>query len=62
MHRSTIEQAKGIRGVAYGMTLTRISKFSKWSSQEFNIKLRVLAGRLIAQFQSRRYDEAPPRR
>jgi len=34
----------------------------KWRSQESNIKLRLLAERLMSQFQSLRYDKAPPRR
>jgi hypothetical protein len=34
----------------------------KWRSQESNIKLRLLAERLISQFQSLRYGEAPPPR
>ena len=61
-HRSTIEQAKGVLMVVYGIDADVAFDILKWRSQESNIKLRLLAERLMSQFQSLRYDEAPPRR
>jgi PAS domain S-box-containing protein len=61
-HRSTIEQAKGVLMMVYCIDADVAFEILKWRSQESNIKLRELAERLMAQFQSLRYDEAPPRR
>ena len=61
-HRSTIEQAKGVLMVVYGIDADAAFDILKWRSQESNIKLRVLAERLMSQFQSLRYGEAPPAR
>ena len=61
-HRSTIEQAKGVLMMVYGIDADVAFDILKWRSQESNIKLRLLAERLMSQFQSLRYDEAPPRR
>jgi ANTAR domain len=61
-HRSTIEQAKGVLMMVYGIDADVAFDILEWRSQESNIKLRLLAERLMSQFQSLRYDEAPPRR
>lgn len=61
-HRSTIEQAKGVLMMVYGIDADAAFDLLKWRSQESNIKLRLLAERLMSQFQSLRYGEAPPRR
>jgi hypothetical protein len=61
-HRSTIEQAKGVLMMVYGIDADAAFDVLKWRSQESNIKLRLLAERLMSQFQSLRYGEAPPRR
>jgi hypothetical protein len=61
-HRSTIEQAKGVPMVVYGIDADAAFEILKWRSQESNIKLRLLPERLMSQFQSFRYGEAPPRR
>jgi PAS domain S-box-containing protein len=61
-HRSTIEQAKGVLMVVYGIDADAAFELLKWRSQESNLKLRVLAEHLMSQFQLLRYDKAPPRR
>jgi PAS domain S-box-containing protein len=61
-HRSTIEQAKGVLMMVYGIDADAAFDVLKWRSQESSIKLRLLAERLMSQFQSLRYGEAPPRR
>ena len=61
-HRSTIEQAKGVLMVVYGLDADAAFELLKWRSQESNMKVRLLAEHLMSQFQSLRYDTAPPRR
>ena len=61
-HRSTIEQAKGVLMMVYGIDADAAFDVLKWRSQESNIKLRLLAERLMSQSQSLRSGEAPPRR
>ena len=48
--------------VVYGIDADVAFDILKWRSQESNINRRLLAERLMSQFQSLRYDEAPPRR
>jgi fructose-specific component phosphotransferase system IIB-like protein len=67
-HRSTIEQAKGVLMMVYDIDADAAFDVLKWRSQESNIKLRLLAERLMSQFQSLRsicsplFRVAPPRR
>jgi PAS domain S-box-containing protein len=65
-HRSTIEQAKGVLMMVYGIDAdgVRRSTFDvlKWCSQNSHIKLRLLAEGLVSQFQSLQYGEVPPGR
>ena len=48
--------------VVYGIDADAAFEILKWRSQESNIKLRLLAERLMSQFQSLLYGEARPRR
>ncbi|MEU0538617.1 ANTAR domain-containing protein [Nocardia sp. NPDC005978] len=46
--RAQIEQAKGVLILAYGLTPDQAFATLRWRSQETNVKLRVLAARLVA--------------
>ncbi|WP_424769588.1 ANTAR domain-containing protein [Nocardia brasiliensis] len=46
--RADIEQAKGVLILAYGLTPDQAFATLRWRSQETNVKLRVLAARLVA--------------
>ncbi|WP_330180046.1 PAS and ANTAR domain-containing protein [Nocardia sp. NBC_01503] len=54
-HRAQIEQAKGLLMMTYGINAEQAFRVLVWRSQETNMKLRVLAERIIA-----RLDELPP--
>nr|WP_109524602.1 MULTISPECIES: ANTAR domain-containing protein [Nocardia] len=43
-----MEQAKGILVLAYGLSPEQAFATLRWRSQETNVKLRVLARRLVA--------------
>lgn len=45
--RAVIEQAKGVLMLAYSIPATRAFEILAWRSQEANVKLRVLAERLV---------------
>ncbi|MFB8003398.1 PAS and ANTAR domain-containing protein [Nocardia sp. NPDC056000] len=47
--RETIEQAKGALMLIYGLTPDQAFRLLKWRSQETNVKLRVLAARLVTE-------------
>jgi len=51
-NRASIEQAKGMLMLIYGITDTAAFELLKWLSQEANIKLRALAERIRDDFQS----------
>lgn len=47
--RAVIEQAKGALMLVYGISAEQAFRVLTWRSQETNTKLRVLAGRLVAE-------------
>ncbi|MFB8281565.1 PAS and ANTAR domain-containing protein [Nocardia colli] len=47
--RETIEQAKGVLMLVYGLTPDQAFRLLRWRSQESNVKLRVLATQLVAE-------------
>ncbi|BBY56984.1 PAS and ANTAR domain-containing protein [Mycolicibacterium sarraceniae] len=49
-NRATIEQAKGMLMVVYGIDSSAAFDLLRWRSQETNIKLRLLAERVVADF------------
>lgn len=60
--RSAIEQVKGMLMVVYRINADSAFELLRWRSQETNIKLRVLAEQIAADFLALEYDEAlPPR-
>jgi fructose-specific component phosphotransferase system IIB-like protein len=61
-NRATIDQAKGMLMLIYRITEESAFELLKWRSQETNIKLRVLADQVIADFGELTYEEVlPPR-
>ena len=61
-NRATIEQAKGMLMVVYGIDSAAAFDLLRWRSQEANIKLRVLADRVVADFVSLSQAESSPPR
>jgi hypothetical protein len=60
--RSSIEQAKGMLMLIYRIDARAAFELLKWRSQETNVKLRLLAERLLADFTGLSYEETlPPR-
>lgn len=60
--RSAIDQAKGMLMVVYRITADTAFELLRWRSQETNVKLRVLAEQIVADFLGLDYDETlPPR-
>jgi fructose-specific component phosphotransferase system IIB-like protein len=60
--RGSIEQAKGMLMLVYRISADSAFELLKWRSQETNVKLRVLAEQLIADFLALEYnDTLPPR-
>ena len=49
-NRATIEQAKGMLMIVYGIDAAAAFDLLRWRSQEGNIKLRVLSERVVADF------------
>ena len=49
-NRATIEQAKGMLMVIYGITAEAAFDLLKWRSQDGNIKLRTLAEQVVSDF------------
>ncbi len=61
-NRSVIEQAKGMLMLVYRIDADMAFELLRWRSQETNVKLRVLAEQIIADFTSQEYQDAlPPR-
>jgi ANTAR domain len=50
--RASIEQAKGMLMVIYGISDTAAFDLMKWLSQEANVKLRLLAEQITEDFRS----------
>jgi PAS domain S-box-containing protein len=60
--RSGIEQTKGMLMLVYGIDEPTAFELLKWRSQEANVKLRVLAEQVAADFvELSRGEETPPR-
>lgn len=61
-NRAAIEQVKGMLMVVYRIDADAAFELLKWRSQETNVKLRILAEQLLADFGSLSYVETlPPR-
>lgn len=60
--RGGIEQAKGMLMLIYRISADSAFELLKWRSQETNVKLRVLAERIVEDFLGLRYDEVLPAR
>jgi len=61
-NRAVIEQAKGMLMLVYRISDESAFELLKWRSQETNVKLRVLAEQILADFVSLVYEETlPPR-
>lgn len=61
-NRATIEQAKGMLMLIYRIDAGAAFDLLKWRSQESNVKLRLLAEQLIADFAGLHYEETLPSR
>jgi len=61
-NRATIEQAKGMLMVVYGIDSGAAFDLLRWRSQEANIKLRLLADRVVADFVGLSQSETSPPR
>jgi PAS domain S-box-containing protein len=60
--RAGIEQAKGMLMLVYRINADSAFELLKWRSQETNVKLRVLAERIVKDFLGARYGEELPAR
>jgi hypothetical protein len=61
-NRATIEQAKGMLMLIYRVDANAAFNLLKWRSQETNVKLRILAEQLLADFGGLTYEDTlPPR-
>jgi fructose-specific component phosphotransferase system IIB-like protein len=61
-NRAVIEQAKGMLMLIYRISGESAFELLKWRSQETNVKLRVLADQVLADFAELTYEEVlPPR-
>ncbi|BBY65856.1 PAS and ANTAR domain-containing protein [Mycolicibacterium helvum] len=61
-NRATIEQAKGMLMVVYGIDSQAAFDLLRWRSQEGNIKLRLLADQVVADFIGLSQSETSPAR
>ena len=61
-NRATIEQAKGMLMVVYGIESQAAFDLLRWRSQEANIKLRLLADQVVADFVALSQTEVSPPR
>ncbi|WP_319431753.1 PAS and ANTAR domain-containing protein [Mycobacterium sp. RTGN5] len=61
-NRAIIEQAKGMLMVVYGIDSGAAFDLLRWRSQEANIKLRLLADRVVADFVGLSQSESSPPR
>ena len=61
-NRAAIEQVKGMLMLVYRVDADAAFELLKWRSQEANVKLRILAEQLLADFAGLTYEETlPPR-
>lgn len=60
--RAVIEQAKGMLMLVYRINPDTAFELLRWRSQETNVKLRVLAEQIVADFLALDYDTALPAR
>jgi fructose-specific component phosphotransferase system IIB-like protein len=60
--RGVIEQAKGMLMLVYRITPDTAFELLRWRSQETNVKLRLLAEQIVADFLALDYDTALPAR
>jgi fructose-specific component phosphotransferase system IIB-like protein len=61
-NRATIEQAKGMLMLIYRVNADAAFDLLRWRSQATNVKLRILAEQLLADFAGLNYEEVlPPR-
>lgn len=61
-NRAAIEQAKGMLMVVYGIQADAAFDLLRWRSQEANVKLRLLAEQVVADFvRLTQGEKAPPR-
>jgi hypothetical protein len=61
-NRASIEQAKGMLMLIYRVDADAAFELLKWRSQEANVKLRILADQVLADFAGLSYEETlPPR-
>jgi ANTAR domain/PAS fold len=61
-HREVIEQAKGMLMLTYHIDANRAFEVLRWRSQQSNIKIRMLAEQLIAEFPGQGDDGRLPER
>lgn len=61
-NRATIEQAKGMLMVVYGIESGAAFDLLRWRSQEANVKLRLLADQVVADFIALSQTEVSPHR
>lgn len=61
-NRATIEQAKGMLMVVYGIDAEAAFDLLRWRSQEGNVKLRLLAGQVVSDFRVLAQSEKAPTR
>ncbi|WP_431232938.1 PAS and ANTAR domain-containing protein [Mycolicibacterium psychrotolerans] len=61
-NRATIEQAKGMLMVVYGIESDAAFDLLRWRSQEANIKLRLLAEQVVADFVALSQSDSSPSR
>jgi hypothetical protein len=61
-NRATIEQAKGMLMVVYGIDAEAAFDLLRWRSQEANVKLRLLARQVVIDFRALAQTEASPPR
>ncbi len=61
-NRATIEQAKGMLMVVYGIDSEAAFDLLRWRSQDANVKLRLLADQVVADFLALAQSESAPSR
>ena len=61
-HRATIEQVKGMLMAVYRIDADAAFELLRWQSQQTNVKLRILAEQVLADFTGLTYAETLPTR
>ena len=61
-NRATIEQVKGMLMAVYRIDADAAFELLRWRSQETNVKLRILADQVLADFTGLTYEETLPAR